>query len=89
MSLIHELARDTTAEQAVLVELRAPAGSVEILVRSQGHAPPLHVLQQLATDSREQGSALASRLIDGMGGSFVVEGGGEDGARYRVQLTEA
>ncbi len=89
MSLVHELARDTTVDQAVLVELQAPVGAVEILVRTQGHAPPLNVLQQLATDTREQGSALASRLIGAMGGSFVVEGGGEAGARYRIQLSEA
>ncbi len=89
MALIHELARDTTAEQAVLVELQAPAGAVEILVRTQGHAPPLHVLQRLAADARDQGSAQASRLVTAMGGSFVVEGGGEQGARFRIQLTEA
>jgi signal transduction histidine kinase len=89
MALIHETARDTTAEQAVLVELQAPAGAVEILVRSQGLAPPLHMLQRLASEEREQGSALASRLVSSMGGSFVVEGGGEQGARYRIQLAEA
>lgn len=89
MSLIQELARDTTVDQAVLVELQAPAGAVEIMVRSQGHAPPLHLLQQLATDGREQGSALTNRLVTDMGGSFNVEGGGEAGARYRIQLTEA
>ena len=89
MSLIHELARDTTTEQAVLVELHAPAGAVEILVRTEGHAPPLHVLQRLATDARDQGSAQAARLITAMGGSFVVEGGGEQGARIRIQLSEA
>lgn len=89
MSLIHELARDTTVDQAVLVELQAPVGAVEILVRTDGHAPPLHVLQRLASDARDQGSAQASRLITAMGGSFVVEGGGEQGARYRIQLSEA
>jgi signal transduction histidine kinase len=89
MALILELARDTTTEQAVLVELRAPAGAVEILVRTEGHAPPLRVLQRLAADPREQGSSLASRLIDSMGGRFVVEGGGEQGARYRIHLSEA
>ncbi len=89
MSLIHELARDTTSDQAVLVELQAPAGAVEILVRTEGHAAPLHVLQRLASDARDQGSAQASRLITAMGGSFVVEGGGEQGARYRIQLSEA
>ena len=89
MSLIHELARDTTVDQAVLVELQAPAGAVEILVRTDGHAPPLHVLQRLSSDPRDQGSSLAHRLITAMGGSFVVEGGGEQGARYRIQLSEA
>jgi len=89
MSLVLELARDTTSEQAVLVELQAPVGAVEILVRTDGHAPPLHVLQRLATDPRDQGSAQASRLITAMGGSFVVEGGGEQGARFRIQLSEA
>jgi len=89
MSLIHELAKDTTSDQAVLVELQSPAGVVEILVRTDGHAPPLHVLQRLASEPRDQGSAQASRLIAAMGGSFVVEGGGEQGARYRIQLSEA
>ncbi len=89
MSLIQEVARDVTQDQAVLVELQAPAGAVEILVRTDGHAPPLHVLQKLVSDPRDQGSAQASRLITAMGGSFVVEGGGEQGARYRIQLSEA
>ncbi len=89
MGLIHDMAGDTTADQAVLVELHAPAGIVEILLCAEGHAPPLHVLQQLAADSRDQGAALARRLVQTMGARFMVEGGGEQGARYRIQLREA
>jgi C4-dicarboxylate-specific signal transduction histidine kinase len=89
MSLIQELSRDTTQQQAVLVELQSPAGAVEIVVRTEGHAAPLSVLQRLATDTREQGSSLANRLVVSMRGAFVVESGGEAGARYRISLREA
>jgi hypothetical protein len=62
---------------------------VEIIIRTEGHAAPLSVLQRLATDAREQGSSLANRLVTAMHGAFVVESGGEAGARYRISLREA
>ncbi len=89
MNLLLEMAQAVSDDTPILMELRANPGSVEVHLWTDGPSIPLGMLQQLASDHREQGSSLARQLIQQMGGSFTVSGGGAGGARYGIYLPEA
>lgn len=89
MELVLELARDAEGVVPILVSARGTTGGVEILVHADGPSLPFPLLQQLLHMDQNQGSALAHRLVTGMGGSLAVVGGGDQGARYRFYLPEA
>ena len=86
LALLLELTGQPPATSSVHISTRSHAGMVEISIHGDGPAPPLGILRQLAEAPDSRGSAQARRLVEDMGGSFSIEGGGEDGARYRVYL---